>query len=66
MFSELQYIIVVTVVSFKFLLVFILQGLWWTAFQSHFIKEVSRGKMAGVVKILLSKEERKQLKGWRR
>ena len=34
-----------------------------TAFQSHFIKEVSRSQMDGAIKILLSKEDRKQLKG---
>lgn len=34
-----------------------------TAFQSHFIKEVSRSQIAGAVKILLSKEERRQLNG---
>ena len=33
------------------------------AFQSHFIKEVSRSQMDGAAKFLLSKEERKELKG---
>ena len=34
-----------------------------TAFQSHFIKEVSRSQMDGAIKILMSKEDRKELKG---
>ena len=34
-----------------------------TAFQSHYIKEVTRSQIAGAIKILLSKEERKELKG---
>ena len=34
-----------------------------TAFQSHFIKEVSRSQIAGAIKILLSKEERRKLNG---
>ena len=34
-----------------------------TAFQSHFIKEVSGSHMDSAIKILLSKEDRKELKG---